>query len=184
VPGGPPGTEPAGRQPTHGIGALVLRPGELPGFTRQGPVATATSAAKFAVREEVPPDPTKVRIETARLARAGFVVGAIERVASPAGAEGLSVTDRFRTSKSARAEVAFAATPHGAAKQTSFTAPGIPGARGFDASSAQSAGHNIAFAIGSYYYLVGVGWPTGLQNPPSRAQLLAAAQRLYKRVKG
>jgi hypothetical protein len=126
----------------------------------------------------------KVRIETARLARAGFAVGAIERLASPAGAEGLSITNRFRTSKAARAEVAFAATPHAAAKQTRFIVGGIPGARGFDASSAQSSGHNIAFAIGSYYYLVGVGWPTGLENPPSRAQLLAAAQRLYKRVKG
>ena len=90
--------------------------------------------------------------------------------------------DRFRASKSARAETAFAATPQPGTKQTTFTVPGIPGARGFDASSPQSSGHNIAFAVGSYYYLVGVGWPTTLRNPPSRGQLVAAAQRLYKRV--
>jgi hypothetical protein len=113
------------------------------------------------------------------------VAGAIEHLASPAGAEGLSVADRFRSSKSARAEVAFAATPQPGVKQTDFTVPGISGARGFDDTlSGQSSGHNIAFAAGSYYYLVGVGWPTVLPHPPSRAQLVTAAQRLYKRVHG
>jgi hypothetical protein len=110
------------------------------------------------------------------------VAGAIEHLMSRAGAEGLSVAVRFRSSKAARAEVAFAATPQPGAKLTDYTVPGVLGARGFDASSARSSGRNIAFAIGSHYYLVGVGWPTDLRHPPSRAQLVTAAQRLYKRV--
>jgi hypothetical protein len=179
-PGGPPGTAPARSQPTHGIGALVLRRGELPGFTAQGEVSTATGASAFAADEGIPPE--RIKKEAARLARAGFVAGAIEHLVSPAGTEGLSVADRFRSSKSARAEVAFAATPQPGAKQTDFTVPGIPGARGFDASSAQSSGHNIAFAVGSHYYLVGVGWPTVLPHPPSRAELVTAAQRLHRRA--
>jgi hypothetical protein len=180
-PGGPPGTAPAGSRPTHGIGALVLRRGELPGFTAQSAVSTATTGTAFAADEGIPSG--RIKKEAARLARAGFVAGAIEHLMSPAGAEGLSVADRFRNSKSARAEIAFAATPPPGVKQTDFTVPGIPGARGFDSSSAQSSGHNIAFAVGSYYYLVGVGWPTVLPHPPSRAQLVTAAQRLYKRVR-
>jgi hypothetical protein len=94
------------------------------------------------------------------------------------------VAERFRSAKSARAEVAFAATPQPGVKQTGFTVAGIPGARGFDSSDGRSSGHNIAFAAGSYYYLVGVGWPTVLPHPPSRARLVTAAQRLYKRVHG
>jgi hypothetical protein len=181
-PGGPPGTAPAPSQPTHGIGALVLRRGELPGFTAQSEVSTATTGTAFAADEGIPPN--RIKTEAARLARARFVAGAIEHLASPAGAEGLSVVDRFRSSRSARAEVAFAATPQPGSKQTDFTVAGIPGARGFDASSAQSSGHNIAFAVGSHYYLVGVGWPTGLAHPPSRTRLVTTAERLYKRVRG
>jgi hypothetical protein len=181
-PGGPPGTAPAGPQPTHGIGALVVRRNELAGFTAQGKVSTATAPTAFAADKGIPSN--RIKKEAARLARAGFVAGAIEHLVSPAGAEGLSMSERFRSSKSARAEVAFAATPPSGVKQTNFTVPGIPRARGFDNSNAQSSGHNIAFAVGSYYYLVGVGWPRGLPNPPPGAQLVTAAHRLYKRVHG
>jgi hypothetical protein len=143
-------------------------------------VSTATAPTAFAADKGIPSN--QIKKEAARLARAGFVAGAIEHLVSPAGAEGLSMSERFRSSKSARAEVAFAATPPSGVKQTNFTVPGIPRARGFDNSNAQSSGHNIAFAVGSYYYLVGVGWPRGLPNPPPGAQLVTAAQRLYKRV--
>jgi hypothetical protein len=180
-PGGPPGSASAGSPPRHGIGSLVLRPGELHGFTTQAPL-TATTASVFAKDEGIPSG--RIKREVARLARAGFVEGAIEHLASAAGAEGLSVADRFRTSSSARAEIAHATKPAATVKLTSFTLTGIPGARGFDESSAQSSGHNIAFAVGSHYYLVGIGWPSGFPNPPSRAQLVAAARQLYKRVHG
>jgi len=180
-PGGPPGSASAGSPPRHGIGSLVLRPGELHGFTTQAPL-TATTASVFAKDEGIPSG--RIKREVARLARAGFVEGAIEHLASAAGAEGLSVADRFRTSSSARAEIAHATKPAATVKLTSFTLTGIPRARGFDESSAQSSGHNIAFAVGSHYYLVGIGWPSGFPNPPSRAQLVAAARQLYKRVHG
>jgi hypothetical protein len=181
-PGGPPGTAPAGSQPTHGIGARVLRRGELRGFAIQSAVSTATSGTSFASAEGISAD--RIQKEAARLSRAGFRAGAIEHLSAPAGAEGLSVVERLRSPASARAEVAFAATPQPGTRQTDFAVPAVPGARGFEASGGPSSGHNIAFAVGSYYYLVGVGWPTVLQHPPSRAQLVTAAQQLYKRVHG
>jgi hypothetical protein len=154
---------------------------ELPGFQSQG-VATATGAAAFVAYEGLPP--SGLAKEVARLNRAAFVAGAIEHLGSPAGVDALSVADRFRTPAAARAEVSTQATqpPVAGVKQTNFTVPGIPGARGFDDSSARSQGHNIAFTVGPYYYLVGVGSLKGAANPPSRADLAAAAKRLYARV--
>ena len=43
-------------------------------------------------------------------------------------------------------------------------------------------GANVAFAVGPYYYLVGFG-SSGV-GAPTHAQLIAAAQRLYGRVRG
>jgi hypothetical protein len=177
-PGGPPsGGSP---QPTHGIGARVLRPGELAGFQTQG-VLTATGATTFVGDEGLRSGQAK---EVARLRRAGFVGGAIEHLGSPAGADGLSVVDRFATPAAARAEVVTQATvSEPGVKQTLRSVSGIPGAREFDDTSAASQGRNVAFAVGPYYYLVGDGWPKGLANPPQRAPLVAAAQRLYTRAR-
>ena len=92
--------------------------------------------------------------------------------------------ERFGTPARARTEVTTRPKPPSGVRQVGFAVPGIPGAVGFENSSPQSAGRNIAFFVGSYYYLVGVGFASGLQNPPTRAELIAAAQRLHKRVQG
>jgi hypothetical protein len=174
-PGGPPSGHPA-----RGIGALTLRSGELAGFQPQG-VESATDAAAFARIEGLPSGQAK---EVARLKQAGFVAGAIEHLASQTGADGLSVVVRFATPAAARAEVATQAKqpPAPGVKQTNVALSGIPGAREFDNSSAQSNGRNIVFAAGPYYYLVGFGWPNVVTNPPPRSQLVTAAQRLQARV--
>jgi hypothetical protein len=181
-PGGPPPGPPAGgARPTHGIGALTLSPSELPGFQSNG-VSTATSAATFASLEGFPA--AAGTTESGRLRRAGFIAGAVEHLSTNNGAEGLSIVEQFGTAARARAEVGSQTKPPSGVKQVSFAVAGIPGALGFENSSPRSDGRNIAFSVGSYYYLVGVGFASGLQNPPTRADLIAAAQRLHKRVHG
>jgi hypothetical protein len=162
-----------------GLGVLVLRPGELAGFSPQG-LETATGATAFVSDEGLASGQTS---EAARLNRAGFVAGAIEHLGSPGGADGLSIVNRFRTPAAASAEVATqAGQTQPGVTQTNRSVPGIPGAREFDQSSSQSDGDNIAFAVGPYYYLAGTGWPNDAPSPPTRAQLVSAAQRLYARV--
>jgi hypothetical protein len=67
-------------------------------------------------------------------------------------------------------------------RAATFAVPVIPGASGFGGASGGTAGYNVAFADGVYYYLVGAGWPTGTPSPPTRAALVTAAQDLYRRV--
>ena len=56
---------------------------------------------------------------------------------------------------------------------------GHRGARGFGSSTASPPDANVAFPVGAYYYLVGFG-----SSAPTRSQLITAAQRLYRRVRG
>jgi hypothetical protein len=61
--------------------------------------------------------------------------------------------------------------------------PGIPGAHGFSNTTTGGSGHNIIFADGSFTYHIGVGWFPQAKKPPTRAQLITATARLYKRVR-
>jgi hypothetical protein len=74
----------------------------------------------------------------------------------------------------------------GAAKtSTPFAVSGIPGSSGWTATGNDgTSGHNIIFTDGPFTYHVGVGWGTQVTSPPTRAQLIAAATTLYKRVHG
>jgi hypothetical protein len=58
--------------------------------------------------------------------------------------------------------------------------PGVPGARGY---YAVGSGINAAFADGAFCYLVGAEEPPpGTPGGTSRASLVTAVQRLYRRV--
>jgi hypothetical protein len=63
-----------------------------------------------------------------------------------------------------------------------FVVDGIPTASAFRLGTSSSGGDNILFSDGRFLYFVGVGWSTGAK--PARAALIAAAQTLYKRVRG
>ena len=63
-----------------------------------------------------------------------------------------------------------------------FVVGGIPTASAFRLGTSSSGGDNILFADGRFLYFVGVGWSTGAK--PARTALIAAAQTLYKRVRG
>jgi hypothetical protein len=164
------------------LGTRVLAADELPGFAPQT-FSPTTSAADWAAVEVRPPQVAK---ETARLKRQGFIAGLSEQLSATNGDEaqtGLSLVERFPSARAAAIEVA-AQLRRSKASGTfkAFSLTGIPGARGFDLSGRNGAGHNVAFADGPYYYLVGTGWSTQTPAPPARADVITAAQRLYRRV--
>ena len=173
----PPGT-PAALRGAHGS---MLVAGELPGFVPQGTPTLGTSAESWVAEEQVPPE--KRAAETANLRALGFVAGLEQRLASSHGGTGeaISIVELFRSSHGASAEIASAlkqATGHG---ETTFAAPGIPGGHGFGSSAGNA---NVEFSVGPYYYLVGDQVPSGTPATAARAQLVAAAESLYRRVRG
>ncbi len=173
----PPGT-PAGLRGVHGVHGGVLVAGDLPGFVPQGFSPPSTSAQSD-VSEYPPPQRAS---EAARLRALGFIASISERLAPANGTghtgEAISLVEQFRTAKGASGEVAAELRQALARGETAFAVPGIPGARGFGSSTASPPDANVAFPVGAYYYLVGFG-----SSAPTRAQLIAAAQSLYSRVR-
>jgi hypothetical protein len=168
------------------ITGRVLRANELLGFVPKERPATVASVAAW---NKVAPT-GGIDVE-ARLHRAGFVAAVREDLDWTSGSNrgALSAVVRLRSAKAARAEIAqqvrdFADGPgHGGIlTYTPFAVPGIPGAHGFTKTATDGAGHNIIFADGPFTYHLGVGWGTQVKNPPTRAQLIAAAATLYRRV--
>jgi hypothetical protein len=175
----PPGASPALR----GVFGRVLAASELAGFRPQGRRLLGINATGWVVETEVPA--SRKAQETARLQGLGFVAAVKERLIPRNGmpAEGLSIVEQFRSPSGAGAELATESRLLKAGGAvTTFSVTGIPGAIGAAGSRPENSGENIAFTRGSYYYLVGAGWRTGIPSPPTRAALIAAAQRLYGRV--
>jgi hypothetical protein len=171
----PPGT-PAALRGAHGG---VLLAGDLPGFVPQGYRPPSTSA-----QSEVAEFPPEQRAsEAARLEALGFIAGIGERLAPAQGpgatGEAISLVEQFRSAHGASGEVAAELKQALARGESAFAVPGIPGARGFGSSTASPPDANVAFPVGAYYYLVGFG-----SSGPTRSQLITAAQRLYRRVRG
>ena len=173
----PPGT-PAALRGAHGG---VLLAGDLPRFVPAGQLKLSTSA-QSAVAED---PPEQRAAEEARLKALGFIAGLNEPLVPSAGSittgEAISLVELFRSSHGANGEVASQLQLALKRGEIAFAVPGIPGARGFG-FSASNTDANVAFPVGAYYYLVGFGVPTA--SAPTRAQLITAAQRLYRRVRG
>jgi hypothetical protein len=173
----PAGT-PAALRDAHG-GMLVA--GELPGFVPQGTPTLGTRAESWVAGEGVPPE--KRAAETASLRAFGFVAGVEQRLAPSHGGtgEGISIVELFRSSHGASAEMASALKQAAGRGETTFAAPGIPGGRGFGSSAGNA---NVEFSVGPYYYVVGDQVPSSTPPIVVRAQLVAAAESLYRRVRG
>jgi hypothetical protein len=174
----PPGT-PAALRGVRGVQGGVLVAGDLQGFVPRGFSAPSTSA-----QSEVAEYPPAQRAsEAARIKALGFIAGINERLAPAQGGRGneeaISLVEQFRSAHGANGEVAAQLKQALARGETAFAVPGIPGARGFGSSSATPPDANVAFPVGAYYYLVGFG-----SSAPTRSQLITAAQRLYRRVRG
>ena len=164
------------------VAGRVLIAGDLPGLAPQGQRTLGTSAENW-VSEEGLPGFERAK-EVRRLTGLGFVRAVRERLApaSETGPEAISIVVQFRSARGARADLAAEAQMGEAHGAPPFPAPGIPGARGFGGANGATTGYNVAYAVGRYYYLVGVGYATGSPGAPSRASLVSAAQRLYSRV--
>jgi hypothetical protein len=190
---GRPGTAsaapPGGRLRTSAAPALravagrALAAQDLAGFAPRGHRIIGTNPTSWVVESEL--SPSKQVREAARLQRLGFIAGLRERLIATDGspAEGISVVEQFPSPHAARSELAAQiAMARAPGPRSAFNVRGIPGATGFDDSHGGSSSENVAFAKGSYYYLVGAGWLTGTPSTPTHASLIAAARRLYDRV--
>jgi hypothetical protein len=170
----PPGTPAALRGP-HGV---MLVAGELPGFVPAGYRPPATSPQSWVA--EYPP--AQRAPEATRLKALGFVAGIDEHLAPTKGGNGeaISNVEQFRSAKGATAEVAAQVNQALGRHETPFGVAGIPGAHGWGFSPSSMPDANIEFAVGPYYYLIGFGASAAIA--PTHAQLIAAAQSLYRRV--
>jgi hypothetical protein len=180
APNGPPLT--SAQVPTA-LRNHVLVAGDFPGFAPQeSSVSNSPAEAASGMTER--PGPERER-DVTRLKRLGFIASVRERLAPTGGGtdEAISVAQQFPSATAALSELAAETTPITAHERyTPFAVAGIPGARGFGASSNGFTGINVAFADGAYSYLIGAGWRNGLSSPPTKAALIAAGQRLYHRV--
>jgi hypothetical protein len=162
----------------------VLAAGDLAGFAPSGRTLAGTTAASWVGGIGLPP--AERANEISRLQRVGFRAGIRELLAATGGggAEAISLAEQFSSPAQAHAEVAKQLQELESHGERTFAVARVPGARGVAISARARSGVNIEFADGSYFYVVGAGWPTGTSAAPSRATLETAAQRLYRRVHG
>jgi hypothetical protein len=163
-----------------------LAPQGPPGQTLHGVILgiNARSWVEEEAREGLPS--SEQATETTRLERLGFVRGVHERLAGRnqgGPPEGLSIAIEFRSPSGAQANLQHEVKTSEDRGPKPFAVKGIPGAQGFGESGASGTGYNVAFAKGSYYYIVGIGYPAGTPGAPTREQLISAAQRLYSRLR-
>jgi hypothetical protein len=163
----------------------LLTANELSGFSGT-PRPPATSASLWVTEtdsgESTPRQATVVK----QLTRTGFVAGDTENLTGGAG-DGLSSVEQFKTAQEAQAEVKseaaqFSNDVAGQGKVILFSAPGIPGARGYGViSPASGGGINISFAKGPYAYVVGQQ-VSGQAINTAEAKLITASRHEYARV--
>ena len=156
----------------------VLGPGELSGFSINGPPEVARSAKAW-LR---PVTPGEFRAAAALKAR-GFVVGAREYLTG-SNAQAVSDVMEFKTARGARVALAqfVVGVRAGSYSLTRFSVPGVPSAQAAATSAVNRKAFNIAFADGRFWYLVSVGYPPEAGKHPTRAIVVAAARALYRRV--
>ena len=148
----PSSTTSAADAPPGGIRGHVLTSNELPGFQSAGVTVYPNRHSRLTA-SQLPA--AQAAAEKAMLLRNGFREGARENLMN-GGTAGLSVVEQFRSPQAARAALAFYITMLKSQSRGTldiFPVHGIPGAQGL--AYVHSAGVNIAFSDGSYYYLVG-----------------------------
>jgi hypothetical protein len=170
------------------LSARVIQRGELPGF---GPFRSGGNTKLFKSARQWVSGNTSLMLaqasaQIARLRREGFKAVLVEQLGSLKPQRGgLSWVMQLGSSASARAELAAAIRDtrnQNSSSYTAFSVRTIPGARGFHAGGS-FVGDNIFFADGPFLYLVGNGWAQGVKDPPQRSNLIAAATKLYTRVR-
>jgi hypothetical protein len=170
--------------------ARLIRAGDFSGFRPDPGLSTFTTPELWVAAN---PSLTAAQrsAEIARLHRHGFVRVVSEFLDRKALSQsGVSWVMQVRSAADARAELKanfdyFEALDKASGGLFSaYSVPAIPGAKGFRVIGHGQVAENVFFADGPFLYLVGAGWPISDKQPPARAQLVAAALRLYKRVHG
>jgi hypothetical protein len=159
----------------------LLRGGELARFV---PLPAATRLVTRDPRAWVAATrPAHVDAELARLRRLGFVAAARRRLTAPSLPlrDAVSTAVQLRSPGAARAEAAHAASQYPRARRFGLT--GIPGAHVFVTTRRDSTNVAAVFADGRYAYVIEAVRPRKTRRP-ARAELTAAARRLYARVHG
>jgi hypothetical protein len=175
------------------LSARVIQQGEFPPFLAlPGQSTTLYKNPKQWVSVDTSLTPAQVSVRTTRLRREGFVAVLSRQLGTPTPEPwgGLSFVMQLGSATSARAELAANVRDEQSTSKppkstyTAFRVNGIPGARGYHLTSRGGAGDNVVFPDGPFVYFVGFGWSAKTKNLPTRTQLIAAATRLYKRVRG
>ncbi len=161
--------------PLPPIAHRLLTSSEMPpGFSAHGQPSVSTSVRAWLQSSQTPP--ARLRAQTERLNRLGFVAAASQSLTSSKG-PGLSLVEQFRAPSGAHSEFAGEVKAFKSALGVKeFPVSGIPAAFGFGVNG---GGANVVFADGAYYYVVGAA------VPPTRANQLAvvaSAQKLFHRV--
>jgi hypothetical protein len=171
----------------------LVQPGGFPPFlVLPGQSTTQYNSPQQWVALDTSLTTSQASAEVARMRNEGFVA-LVSRQLGLSQREslgGLSWVMQLGSATAAKDELA--ANVQGAKTQTkapgtftAFKVKGIPGARGYSLTSSGGSGSNVVFAGGPFLYLLGVGWTQPKpKNTPTRAELVAAATRLYKRVHG
>jgi hypothetical protein len=166
--------------------ARVIAHGEFAGFGPFGPahVKTLTTPSAFVDAYQQAATQSQVSERVALLRREGFVAVATEQLGSlKANRGGLSWAMELGSPAAAKSELAREVRSdesHGHVSR--FVVGGIPSVAAFRLGTSSNGGDNVLFSDGRFLYFVGDGWSPG--GKPARAALIAAAQTLYKRVRG
>jgi hypothetical protein len=157
------------------VAALLVRPGEMPGFVLDGPRTVSARPLDFA------PTPK----DAARLHAEGFADGATQKLRGTSGAIGISAGFVLANPSSAQRELARSlaesiASQGSSARIARFAVPGVPTGRGFTATSGAEHATNVAFRSGRCLLLIGdIGRQGSLP-----AAVKAAVRAVYRRIAG
>jgi hypothetical protein len=164
----------------------MLMAGELTGFnppplTRVVTLNTAADWAQFTA-------PERADAEGRRLRATGFVAGARVHLLAPnlPRRDAISMVVQFRNANGAHADFTPTVRMRSQTPRTTmgrFKVPNIPGAQGFIATRPGAVGYEVIFVDGQFLYDEAVVSPDP-NGPPTRADLVRAATRLYRRVHG
>jgi hypothetical protein len=170
--------------------ARLVAAGDLRGF-RPDPGLSTFDTPELWVAANPSLTSAQRSAEIARLRRHGFVRVVSEFLDRKALSQsGVSWVMQVGSAASARAELKANFEYFEVLDKASggffsaYSVRAIPGARGFRVIGHGQVAENVFFADGPFLYLIGAGWPTSDKQPPSRAQLVAAAVKLYRRVHG
>jgi hypothetical protein len=176
---------------TLSLSARLIESSEFPGFVSVSGQSTTLDKTPQQWESGSGDSPAQSATDIARLRKEGFVAVVVRQLGTPVEEpwSGVSWVMQLGSPKAALSELAAdvqeeKSTTKSPDTYRSFQVSGIPNARGYRLSGGSGTGYNVVFADGAFLYLLGFGWSSNPKNPPTQAQLIAAATKQDKRVHG